>query len=76
MKTLTEDWLAAAKDDLAVIEKIIDEDHLSHMVAFHSQQCIEKVFKAILEERSLEIPKIHKLVTLYGTVELKGLSRI
>ena len=69
MKTLTEDWLAAAKDDLAVIEKIIDEDHLSHMVAFHSQQCIEKVFKAILEECSIEIPKIHKLMTLYGTVE-------
>lgn len=78
MKKLTEEWLIAAKDDLAVIEKIIDEAHLSHMVSFHSQQCIEKVFKAISEEHSLAIPKIHKLVTLYGMVErfVKGINLV
>ena len=42
---------------------------LSHIVAFHAQQSIEKVFKAILEEHNMEMPKIHNLVTLYGKVE-------
>lgn len=42
MKKLTEEWLIAAKDDLAVIEKIIDEAHLSHMVSFHSQHSVSK----------------------------------
>ena len=64
MKHLSEDWLKAAHDDLAVIEKIMDEPSLSHMVAFHAQQCIEKSLKAIAEEHQLEIPKIHKLKTL------------
>lgn len=64
MKPLSREWLKAARDDLAVIEKIASEASLSHMVAFHAQQCIEKSFKALGEERSLELPKIHKLKTL------------
>jgi len=64
MKSLSQEWLKAAQDDLAVIEKIIHEASLAHMVAFHAQQCIEKSLKAIGEERSLELPKIHKLKTL------------
>lgn len=56
--------MKAAKDDLSVIEKIVSEESLSHMVAFHAQQCIEKSFKALGEERSIELPKIHKLKTL------------
>jgi len=69
MKMLAEEWLKAAKDDLDVIEKIIEDEHLSHIVAFHAQQCIEKVFKAVLEEHGIDMPKIHNLVTLYGKVE-------
>jgi len=42
MKKVTEEWLTAAEDDLYVIEKIISDDRLTNMVAFHSQQCIEK----------------------------------
>ncbi len=69
MKKLTEEWLQAAKDDLDVIERIVDVDHLAHMVAFHAQQCVEKTFKAIQEECAIEARKIHNLVTLYGSVE-------
>lgn len=64
MKLLSHEWLKAAQDDLSVIEKIINEESLAHMVAFHAQQCIEKSLKALGEERSLELPKIHKLKTL------------
>ena len=69
MKKLTEEWLRAAKDDLDVIEKIINVEHLSHIVAFHAQQCIEKVFKSLIEEHGIETHRIHNLVTLYGTIE-------
>ncbi len=69
MKKVTEEWLKAAKDDLDVIGKIIDDAHLSHIVAFHAQQCVEKVFKAILEEHDIETPKVHNLITLLGKVE-------
>ena len=61
--------MKAAKDDLDVIERIIEDDHLSHIVAFHAQQCLEKLFKAVIEEHDIETQKIHKLVTLYGRVE-------
>ncbi len=69
MKKLTEEWLKAAKDDLDVIERIIKDDHLSHIVAFHAQQSLEKLFKAVIEEYGIESQKIHKLVTLYGKIE-------
>ena len=69
MKKLTEEWLKAAGDDLDVIERILDDAHLSHVVAFHAQQCIEKGFKAVLEEHEIEVPRIHSLVTLLGKVE-------
>jgi len=68
MKSLTEEWLRAAEDDLDVIERIIGEDHLTNIVAFHAQQAVEKGFKAVLEEREIETPKIHNLVTLNGKI--------
>jgi len=70
MKKMTDEWLKAARDDLDVVERIIKDAHLSHIVAFHAQQCVEKVFKSILEEHGIESPKIHNLVTLYGKVEV------
>lgn len=69
MKKLTEDWLKAAQDDLDVIARIIKDDHLSHIVAFHAKQCLEKLFKAVIEEHDIETQKIHELVTLYGRIE-------
>ena len=61
MRPMTKEWLKAAYDDILVIEKIYSDELLSHMTAFHSQQCAEKSFKAILEENEIEFPKIHKL---------------
>jgi hypothetical protein len=50
MKKLTEAWLRAAQDDLDVIDRILLDDHLTHIVAFHAQQSLEKAFKALFEE--------------------------
>jgi len=64
MKKIAEEWLKAATDDLSVVMKIISDDHLTHMVAFHSQQAIEKSLKAVMEEYEIEQIKIHNLERL------------
>ena len=66
---LAKAWLEASYSDLAVIKEIIHIDYLSHMVAFHSQQSIEKSFKAILEYYDRHIPKKHNLNALYDLVQ-------
>ena len=55
MKKISEEWLKIAKDDLRVADKIISDEALTHMVAFHSQQCIEKSLKAVMEEYGIDL---------------------
>ena len=50
MKLITKEWLRRARDDLDVAKEIIVREHLTNMVAFHSQQAVEKSLKAIVEE--------------------------
>lgn len=64
MRAFTKEWMRAAYDDLLTIQEIIENNALTHIVAFHSQQCIEKTLKAILEEHEIDTPKIHSLVRL------------
>jgi HEPN domain-containing protein len=71
MKAFTKEWLKASIDDLMIIEQIITIEHLTHMVAFHAQQAIEKTLKALIEEYEIDIPKIHKLVKLTKILEHK-----
>lgn len=65
---IAKDWLKAAEDDLLTIEEIKDNPNLTNIIAFHSQQCIEKTFKAILEFFDKEVPKIHSTIRLYEMV--------
>lgn len=65
MKTLTQEWLKAARDDILTIEELLDNEHLTNMVAFHAEQAIEKCLKAVLEEDGVEFPRIHDLSRLY-----------
>ncbi len=69
MKRQTEHWLNTAEDDLILIEEIIHNEHLTHMVAFHFHQAIEKSIKAILEEKEDNVPRIHSIITLRGKIE-------
>jgi HEPN domain-containing protein len=66
MKRQTESWLTAAEDDLILIGEILQNERLTHMVAFHSQQVIEKCLKAILEEEEAQVPRMHNIITLKG----------
>jgi len=62
-------WLESALADLKSIEYIKNDDFLTHMVAFHAQQCVEKCFKAFLEYAGQRVPKEHSTLKLYGLVK-------
>ncbi len=69
MKNQTQGWLDSAADDLLVVEEIIKKEQLTHMAAFHSEQAIEKCFKAILEEKGISPPHVHDLIMLHNQVK-------
>jgi len=69
MKKLTEEWLKSAEDDLRVIERIGQDEHLTHMVAFHAQQAVEKSLKAAIEEYELGSVRVHSLERLFEIVK-------
>ena len=58
-----------AKDDLDVIDEIVYRDQLTNMVAFHSQQAVEKIYKSITEEFEVDFIKTHKLEILNEAVK-------
>ena len=68
-KELAAEWLKSALSDLKNIEHIIKDDFLTQVVSFHSQQCVEKCFKAVLEFNSKKIPRDHSTLKLYETVK-------
>ena len=69
MKQITQQWLEYAKTDLKNCERIIDDDFLTNIVAFHSQQTVEKSFKAIIEENGIKLKRIHNLTKLHEIIE-------
>jgi HEPN domain-containing protein len=68
MKAITEVWLEKAREDLDVVLEIISREHLSGMVAFHSQQAVEKTMKGIIEEFEIGFVKTHNLERLLGVI--------
>lgn len=64
MKQTTKEWLTAAEDDLLAAKKLANEVRLSNLVAFHCQQCLEKCFKAVIEEQDKPSIKSHDLLRL------------
>ena len=71
MKKITKAGLTSAESDLLIIDRITGEPQLTHQLAFHAQQAVEKSFKAIIEEYELGFIKSHSLETLYSKVEQK-----
>ncbi|MBF0202991.1 MAG: HEPN domain-containing protein [Desulfamplus sp.] len=76
MKESTVSWVEFAKRDLQGARELLKNEYLANLVMFHSQQCIEKIFKAVLEEHSIHIPKIHNLKKIYGLFPDKVLKKI
>ena len=70
MKQASGQWLESAEMDLGSIGQIIQREDLTPIAAFHAQQCVEKCFKAVLEEHSKKVPKEHSTLKLYGLDDL------
>lgn len=68
MNPVSLEWLKSAHDDLLLIEHILADEHLSHLVAFHAQQAVEKSLKALLESANQTVPKTHSLNRLFALV--------
>ncbi len=69
MKAITQDWLNYAETDLFACKKMIDDEFLTNIVAFHAQQVVEKCFKSILEENDLKVQKTHSLIRLHKKIK-------
>lgn len=69
MKVITQKWLNFAQTDIETCEALLNNDNLTNIIAFHSQQSVEKCFKAIIEEAGGNLPHIHDLTRLFNFVE-------
>ena len=63
IKKLPELWLQYATDDLRSAEALMKAE-IFNMVCFHSQQVVEKLFKAVIAFYKQPIPRIHNLSRL------------
>ena len=70
MLNIYKEWLRAANDDLILLNDIIENENITHLIAFHSQQVIEKTLKAYIEYKNDRVPKIHKIQTLVDMIDL------
>jgi len=71
MKQTTRDWLTAAEDDFLAAKKLAGDDRLTNIVSFHCQQCLEKCFKAVIEEQGKPSIKSHDLLRLQLNANIK-----
>jgi len=69
MKQISKEWLNLALTDIKSCEKILDDSFLTNIVAFHTQQAIEKSFKAVIEEYELGFIKTHDLIKLHDVIK-------
>ncbi len=65
MKKRAIEWLKSAELDLLSAKDDIGKEWATPLVAYHSQQCVEKSFKAIVELFGKDVPKTHDLIKLY-----------
>jgi HEPN domain-containing protein len=68
---VAKEWLKAAQDDLILLEDIKNNNHITNLIAFHSQQAIEKSLKALLEYQHKKVPRTHKLQQLVDVAEIE-----
>ena len=70
MLGIYKEWLKAANDDLILLDDIIDNQSITNLIAFHSQQAVEKTLKAYIESKGYKVPKVHKIQTLVDRIDL------
>ncbi|MFV9503602.1 MAG: HEPN domain-containing protein [Oscillochloridaceae bacterium umkhey_bin13] len=68
-------WLRFAYEDLAMAE-LASHAGIFNQVCFHSQQCAEKVIKAILSSQGTVPPRTHRLSDLLPLLQPNPFSTI
>jgi HEPN domain-containing protein len=71
MKQTTNDWFKAAEDDLLAAKTLASDSRLTNVAAFHCQQCLEKSFKAVIEENENSTFKSHDLFRLQNAANIQ-----
>lgn len=69
MKKTTRAWVDFAHRDLEAARLLADNEYVSNAVLFHSQQCVEKCLKALLEQNRVPVPHIHSVVKLHSVLK-------
>jgi HEPN domain-containing protein len=66
MKPLTQEWVDKVEGDFSTAGRELRarKDLNYDSVCFHSQQCVEKYFKAYLQDAGVAFAKTHDLVVL------------
>lgn len=65
MKGLTKEWIKKAEKDFLVAKREFSMEPPEYdAICFHSQQCVEKYMKAVLQENNIYFGKIHDLDVL------------
>lgn len=68
MKKATKAWMEYAGRDLEAARILLKDEYVANVVIFHSQQCVEKCLKAVLEENGITVPKTHGVVKLHSLI--------
>ena len=71
MKETTNDWFIAANDDLLAAKTLATDSRITNLAAFHCQQCLEKCFKAVIEEFENLTLKSHDLIRLQIAADIQ-----
>lgn len=66
-------WIRQARADLAVALMVENEKITPEILAFHSQQAVEKSLKALLVMRQVEFPRTHVIGVLLNLCRENGL---
>jgi HEPN domain-containing protein len=66
MKPITVEWVQKAEGDFVTAERelSVGSDPNYDAVCFHSQQCVEKYLKGMLQEAEVQFEKTHDLSAL------------
>ena len=74
MKKQVKEWIDFADTDLRSAKKLLEDETLTQSAAFHTHQCVEKSFKAVIENTDINIPKIHDLAKLLDIINKQGVE--
>lgn len=67
-------FILKAKQDLSLVHEVVGNNNVApEIMLFHTQQCVEKLIKALFSYNSIRFPKTHDLEDLVELAEVNGI---